>query len=105
MRAHPRTLIQHGAIRAEIRTTYSWDWEGAAYDIEKATELGGGVWTDYAAARLAGAIGDILRARQIYQRAITTNPFDADAMVDMGYFVEMQAGNFELAESWMRRAL
>ena len=93
------------AMQAEIFTVYDWDWDAAAAAITKATDLGGGTLSKYAEARLAYAIGDMGRARQALQQIMSNNPFSPDAMFDMGFFVEFRSRNFDIAESWMRRAL
>jgi len=93
------------AVRAQVLIGSRWDWPGAAAAISQATRLGGGSRTDYAAARLAYAIGDMARARQILQRINANNPFEPDAKIDMGFFVELRSGHFAEAESWVRRGL
>jgi TolB-like protein/Flp pilus assembly protein TadD len=93
------------ATRAELRTVYDWDWAGAEADVHKAESLGGGERTEFAAARLAYALGDMDRARQFLDTIISRSPFDANAMVDRGFLVEYRAGRFQDAESWMRRGL
>jgi TolB-like protein len=93
------------ATRAELRTVYDWDWGGAEADVRKAETLGGGERTEFAAARLAYALGDMSRARQFLDNIISRSPFDANAMVDRGFLVEYRAGRFQEAESWMRRGL
>jgi TolB-like protein len=93
------------AVRAQVLIGFAWDWTGAAAAISKAIEFGGGPMTDFSAARLASAIGDMTTARQIYQRITANNPFDPDAKIDMGAQVELRSGHFAEAESWLRRGL
>ena len=93
------------ATRAQILMMFDWDWAGAAAAVSKAVNLGGGPRSMFAAAKLAYARGDMARARQLLQEIMTTNPFDPFAKIDMGYFVELRSGHFELAESWVRRGL
>jgi TolB-like protein/tetratricopeptide (TPR) repeat protein len=93
------------AIRAEILTVFDWDWANAEVDIQKATDLGGGTKSKYAAARLAIALGDLARGRRVLEEVLATNPFDPNPMFRMGLFVELESGHFAEAESWMRRAL
>jgi TolB-like protein/Flp pilus assembly protein TadD len=102
--AAPRSADAY-ATRAELRTVYDWDWVGADADVRKAKSLGGGERTDFAAARLAYALGEMDRARQFLDSIISRSPFDANAMVDRGFLVEYRAGRFQEAESWMRRGL
>jgi TolB-like protein len=93
------------SVRAEVRTIFSWDWAGATADISKAADLGGSRVSIFAAARLACAKGDTARARRLYQEILTTDPFDSNAMEDLGFFVELNSRNYEEAESWVRRGL
>jgi TolB-like protein len=104
LKLDPRSADAY-AVRAQVLICFRWDWVGAAAAIAKATEFGGGQSTDYAAARLAYATGDMARARPILQRIMANDPFEPDAKIDMGFFVELRSGRFREAESWLRRGL
>jgi tetratricopeptide (TPR) repeat protein len=93
------------AIRAELRTVYDWDWAGAEADVRQAKSLGGGEISEFAAARIAYALGAMDRAREHLDNIISNSPFDANAMFDRGFLVEYRSGRFQEAESWIRRAL
>ena len=104
LKLDPRSADAY-SIRAEVRTIFSWDWAGAAADVSKAADLGGGTLSTYAAARLACAKGDTVLARRLYQEIVAIDPFASNAMIDVGFYVELNSRNFELAESWIRRGL
>jgi TolB-like protein len=104
LKLDPRSADAY-SVRAEVRTIFSWDWAGAAADVSKAADLGAGKFSTFAAARLACAKGDTARARRLYEEILTTDPFDSNAMVDLGFCVELYSRNFEQAESWIRRGL
>ena len=104
LKLDPRSADAY-AMRAFVLTVFNWDWAGATTAVTKAADLGGGPWTTFAAARLAAAIGDMPRARRLYQQIIASNPLEADAQVDMGLDVELRSGHPEQAEGYLRRAL
>jgi len=104
LKLDPRSADAY-AMRAYVLTVFNWDWAGATAAVTKAADLGGGPWTAFASARLASAIGDVGRARRLYQQIIASNPFEADAQVDMGLDVELRSGHPEQAEVYVRRGL
>jgi TolB-like protein/Flp pilus assembly protein TadD len=93
------------AMRGEVLVTFNWDWAAATAAVKRAAELGGGPWTTFATARLATALGDVARARELYAEIIASDPFDVDAHFAMAAFVELPSERFEQAESQIRRAL
>ena len=100
-----RTNPDGYAARAEILMVYDLDWSGAQTDIRKATELGGGEFTEFAAARLEYSLGRMDEAREHLNNILSRSPFDANAMYDLGLFVEYRNGRFVEAENWLRRAV
>jgi len=93
------------AIRAETRLVANQDWEGAAADIKKAKQLGAGERTTFSDARLAYAICDMPRARQLLESIIARDPFDPFAQIDMGFFVDLRSGLYSEAETAIRNGL
>jgi len=104
LKLDPRSADAY-AMRAYVLTVFNWDWSGATTAVTKAADLGGGPWTTFATARLAAATGDMARARRLYQQIIASNPFEADAQIDMGLDVELRSGHLEQAEAYVRRGL
>jgi len=92
------------AIRGETRIFYQ-DWQGASADVKKATDLGGGERTTFTSARLAYIVCDMPKARQLLESIISRDPFDPYAQMDIGFYVELRAGRFSEAETWIRSAL
>jgi tetratricopeptide (TPR) repeat protein len=93
------------AVQAEIQVNYEWDWAGAAASIKRAEEFGGGEMTNYAAARLAHATGDMARATELYQTIIASSPLDPNAHFDLAFFVYLRSGRYPEAETMLRRLM
>lgn len=103
IRLNPRSADVY-AIRAELRTTYEWDWNGAEADLRRAAQLGGGEVTDFAAARLAYSLGHMDFARRLLDGILSNDPLEANAMWDRGFMVEYRSGRFNEGERWIRRS-
>ena len=104
LRLNPRSA-DAWAIRAELHIVYNWDWDAAEVDIRQAEALGGSEYTAFAAARLAYATGRMPQARQLLDSILSRSPFDSNAIMDRGFFVEYRSGDYPAAEAWIKRGL
>ena len=104
LRLDPRNADAY-AIRAEIRTVYDLDWDGAAADVRTSEAVGGSDYTSFAAARIAYTLGDMPRATQLLESIMARNPVDPFAQFDTAFYVDLRSGRFAEAEAFMRRGL
>ena len=92
------------ATRALIRVNYDRDWSGGAADIAKAEEFGGSHFTYLPAAKIAGARGNMVRAAELLETLLATDPLDPESLQDLGWFVYPALGRYEEADAVLRRA-
>jgi len=92
------------ATRALIRVNYDRDWSGGAADIAKAQEFGGSHFTYLPAAKIAGARGNMVRAAELLETLLATDPLDPESLQDLGWFVYPALGRYEEADAVLRRA-
>jgi TolB-like protein len=92
------------ATRALIRINFDRDWSGAAADIAKAQEYGGSRIAYLPTAKIAGATGDMVRAAEVFEAQLATDPMDGESLQDLGWFVYPALGRYEEADAVLHRA-
>jgi len=104
LREDPHSVMGH-ALRAEQLITYDWNWTQAQKEAEQAVTLGkNSSFALYAAADIAGVLGERERAESAFRQALAIDPLDADTH-DLFCWELLHAGRFAEAEAEARRIL
>ena len=104
LRLDPKLAEAH-AVLGEIALTYDWDEALARGEIKQAQDLGGGLETLQAAARLAAASNQWAQATELFHTALAADPLDANLHVLLGWGVDLRSRRYQEAEAALRRAL
>jgi len=104
LKEDPRSATGH-ALRARLLTTYDWDWVAAQREADLALSLAKTNYVAiYAAADLAGVLGQWDKSVKLFREALTVDPLDADTRAELASTL-YRAGRFAEAQFESRRLL
>jgi TolB-like protein/Flp pilus assembly protein TadD len=104
IREDPRSATGH-ALRAELLSTYDWDWAAAQREADLSVSLAkNNSFALYAAGDIASVLGRWEQAETLFRQALAVDPLDADTH-NVFSWVLFHAGRFAEAEVEGRRVL
>jgi tetratricopeptide (TPR) repeat protein len=93
------------ALRAELLSTYDWDWAAAQREADLSVSLAkNNSFALYAAGDIASVLGRWEQAETLFRQALAVDPLDADTH-NVFSWVLFHAGRFAEAEAEGRRVL